>query len=205
VLLESLSKALLENQYRHIPLPSPRHFRVIYLEASAHVSSPLSCHLEVVSWGKYPDQNPEYTALSYSWDAQAPSRQIQCNGHILLITPNCEAALRRLRHSEIPKTLWIDSICIDQSPEAIDERSQQVNMMSEIYRNASHVVVWLGESDSRTEKALNRLMELSAELVDTLHENRRRNQQEFRDRVKRLVSRKYEIHSRSIYIYIYIL
>ena len=69
----------MENQYHHIPLPSPQHFRVIYLEASAHVTSPLSCHLEVVSWGKTPDQNPEYTALSYSWDAQAPSRQIQCN------------------------------------------------------------------------------------------------------------------------------
>ena len=66
-------------------------------------------------------------------------------------------------------------------------------MMSEIYRNASHVVVWLGESDNRTEKALKRLMELSSEPVDTSHENRRRNQQEFRDRVIRLVSRKYYI------------
>lgn len=37
---------------------------------------------------------------------------------------------------------WIDEICIDQSNFA--EKNEQVRMMSDIYRNCEHVIVWLG-------------------------------------------------------------
>ncbi|KAF2188348.1 hypothetical protein K469DRAFT_768996 [Zopfia rhizophila CBS 207.26] len=38
-----------------------------------------------------------YSALSYAWDAQSPSCPIECYGGILNVTPNCQAALHRLR------------------------------------------------------------------------------------------------------------
>jgi hypothetical protein len=39
--------------------------------------------------------------------------------------------------------MWIDALCINQ--EDLDERSEQVNFMWDIYRGAEKVVVWLGE------------------------------------------------------------
>jgi hypothetical protein len=44
------------------------------------------------------------------------------------------------------RTIWVDAICIDQSNP--DERSQQVQLMGQIYRNAQRVLVWLGHSDA---------------------------------------------------------
>lgn len=38
---------------------------------------------------------------------------------------------------------WIDTLCIDQ--QSIAERNHQVRWMSEIYRGASRVVVWLND------------------------------------------------------------
>lgn len=103
----------MENQYHHVPLLIPRCIRVIHLQPSTDIDSPLRCHLTVVSLDDYSKHNAEYTARSYSWDAQTPSCGIECDGRILLVTPNCEAALRRLRCSEAAQTLWIDSICIN--------------------------------------------------------------------------------------------
>jgi hypothetical protein len=48
--------------------------------------------------------------------------------------------------------LWIDQICIDQS--VVKERNHQVEMMSDIYRRASYVYVWLGKSDKCIESVM---------------------------------------------------
>ncbi len=61
-----------------------------------------------------------------------PSCEIGCNGDSLLVTTNCEAALRELRDSTETTKLWIDSICIDQSRDAVEERNIQVALMGEI-------------------------------------------------------------------------
>ena len=51
------------------------------------------------------------------------------------------------------RTLWVDSICINQRDD--DERSQQVRLMDWIYRKASAVLIWLGEdiAKGKTEQA----------------------------------------------------
>jgi hypothetical protein len=41
--------------------------------------------------------------------------------------------------------LWVDQLCIDQG--TTGERNHQVQMMAEIYRQASYVYVWLGGAD----------------------------------------------------------
>ncbi|KAF8866268.1 hypothetical protein BDZ45DRAFT_640400 [Acephala macrosclerotiorum] len=71
--------------------------------------------------------------------------------------------MRRLRNHTKVVILWIDSICINQSSEAIEERNQQVGLMGEVYKRAKRVVVWLGESDAATNKAMKMVMDIVGE------------------------------------------
>ncbi|KKP07170.1 hypothetical protein THAR02_00706 [Trichoderma harzianum] len=124
-----------------------------------HAEDSLRCTLAEVAL----DSNPVYKALSYSWDAQTPSQPIECDGSTLLITQNCMAALRRLR-SMGDLTLWIDGICIDQTSTA--ERSAQVALMRDIYKQAAEVIVWLGEEDEPSKRAIGCLEDIALMSVD---------------------------------------
>jgi len=174
-------------KYRHVSLTSSRSIRVLHLEPSQDSEAPIQCSLKVISLDEYPKWDADYTALSYSWDAQRPSCEIACDGASLLITPNCEAAIRELRDTAETKILWIDSICIDQSHKA--ERNLQVALMGEIYKSATKVVAWLGESDSRVEKAIGHMVEISA--IDG-NENRRIAQRNLRERVRNIASSEFK-------------
>ena len=66
-----------------------------------------------------------------------------CAWALLLTTENCFDALKQLRERDTPKVLWIDSLCIDQK--SAEERSQQVTMIGEIYKNAEHDCILIGE------------------------------------------------------------
>lgn len=145
--------------YTHIPLTLSRSIRLIHLEAAAHLTDGLRCTLTEVAL----DSSPVYKALSYSWDAQTPSHPIECDGATLLITQNCTAALRRLR-SMGDLTLWIDGICINQTSTA--ERSAQVALMRDIYKQAAEVVVWLGEEDEPSKRAIGCLEDIALMSVD---------------------------------------
>lgn len=49
-------------------------------------------------------------------------------------------------------TFWIDSVCINQSDVA--ERNTQVTLMTQIFRSAASVRIWLGIADEKTKVAL---------------------------------------------------
>ncbi|KAF8856107.1 hypothetical protein BDZ45DRAFT_559062, partial [Acephala macrosclerotiorum] len=104
---------------------------------------PISCHLikkPIVKCG-----TPE--ALSYTWGQELATEIIRIDGKELLVTPNLHAALRRLRQdlplplplAMLPRTLWIDAICINQ--EDPHERAEQVGLMRRIYKRASRLVI----------------------------------------------------------------
>ncbi|KAF5624521.1 heterokaryon incompatibility protein [Fusarium sp. NRRL 52700] len=58
------------------------------------------------------------------------------------------------------KEFWIDAICMNQEDD--DERSYQVsNMMAEIYRRASSVIAWLGDSDAYTKRAFDHMAKVA--------------------------------------------
>jgi hypothetical protein len=179
-------------QYRHTPIPSPRSIRVIHLEPLPVIdalpanNTGIHCRLEIISLDDYSDFCADYTALSYSWDAQIPTQRIDCRDGYLLVTPNCEAALRSFRDSKKMETLWIDSICIDQGDDALEERSQQVSLMGEIYKFAKRVVVWIGESDGAVQLALEQIVSIGTVPENISHNNRRRIQREMRERVERM-------------------
>ena len=113
------------------------------------------------------DNSPLYTALSYTWQGSRyhPSRNethfdagpnetsaIKINGKDIILRPNLFAALLRLRLPDRPLVIWVDSVCI--SMEDLAERSAQVQRMSDIYRNAREVAVWLGEESDTSREAM---------------------------------------------------
>ncbi|KAF4470475.1 ankyrin repeat [Fusarium albosuccineum] len=95
--------------------------------------------------------NASFEALSYEWQDKFGSVPVQCNNEQLLVTPNCKAAMERLRLDSGPRYLWIDAICINQAN--TKERNQQVAMMTDIYRAATSVLMWLGEETESTRTA----------------------------------------------------
>ena len=124
------------------------NIRVLHLERAVNDSDPLRCTLEEVS----AHDPPEYTAMSYAWDAETPAEPVDCEDSVLLITSNCEKVLREFRKHPESQIMWIDSICIDQA--SVEERNRQVTLMWTIYWRASRVWVWLGEADEKSLKVL---------------------------------------------------
>jgi hypothetical protein len=102
-------------------------------------SSVVRCRLECTTFAN----KPVYQALSYEWGREPPSEKIQLNGRIFAVRENLFNALVHLRDTKIPKTLWIDALCINQSD--LEERNSQVGLMAFIYRRATTVMVWLGQ------------------------------------------------------------
>jgi hypothetical protein len=116
------------------------------------------------------------------------SCEIGCNGDSLLVTANCEAALRELRDPAETTKLWIDSICIDQrrDPVAERERNIQVALMGEIYKCAESVVVWLGPSDIRIRRALDLVIEIARSPEEEAVANRRHAQRRLREKAEEI-------------------
>lgn len=87
---------------------------------------------------------PEYTALSYTWGQKHGSEIEVSKKQTLSLSQNLSLALKRLTNGsefELP-LLWIDQICINQQDER--EVRRQIEMMGEIYTEATEVMVWLG-------------------------------------------------------------
>ncbi|RMJ16886.1 hypothetical protein CDV36_003501 [Fusarium kuroshium] len=95
-----------------------------------------------------------YTALSYTWGDEEATRTITFGGGgTIKIRENLWSFLR-LQSSIIskPTFFWIDAICINQSN--VHECNHQVNLMKEIYVNASEVYIWLGLQRDNSDLAM---------------------------------------------------
>jgi len=137
--------------YQNHPLRGPRHIRVLQLQPSSEKHRQIECRLQVLNLDSR-SFIQRFEALSYQWGQEDPECFIICNGKRLNVTPNCKAALTHLRHQIMPRRLWVDAICIDQTEE--EERSHQVDFMGHIYSAASTVIAWLGEGNTETEYAI---------------------------------------------------
>ena len=97
----------------------------------------------------------DYIALSYAWGPPSPTRSITLNERPFEVTENLYYALEQLRKSRRIRQgfkVWVDAICINQGD--LDERSQQVTRMRDIYASAWQVVVWLGPEADDSDLAL---------------------------------------------------
>ncbi|ETS81122.1 hypothetical protein PFICI_06124 [Pestalotiopsis fici W106-1] len=88
---------------------------------------------------------PDYTAVSYTWGDQSPSEVIYLNGQKFNVRPNlwsCLYYLGRAQQTSPVGYLWVDAICINQSDDV--EKTAQVRVMDQTYRDAAFVSIWLG-------------------------------------------------------------
>ncbi|KAF2678954.1 HET-domain-containing protein [Lentithecium fluviatile CBS 122367] len=145
--------------YRYRPLPDASSTRVLVLDPAPKRDSPLRCHLVEINLDTFDKRTYSYEALSYVWGEREGNRPIECEGKSLLVTPNCEHALRALRNTIMPRVLWVDAICIDQECETSGqkEKSHQIGMMGRIYQTARTVLVWLGESNPMISQFLEKI------------------------------------------------
>jgi hypothetical protein len=129
--------------FKHQPLEKPRDIRVLHLLSEK--GETLKCRIEHVDL-----DSAEYTALSYEWGSSEHLSRIKVMdvanktiGHLPL-TRNLYSALCDLRDSPqvTTKTFWIDQISINQLDRI--ERGHQVDLMGEVYKNASQVISYLG-------------------------------------------------------------
>jgi len=129
---------------KYLPLQSSK-IRLLRLHpSSGHgFSKILSGSLEVI---RLPDgdnsTSKSFEALSYAWGPEDLFREMSLDNTKVTITPNLENALRELRQAKGDRLLWVDAVCIDQAN--YNEQSEQVRMMSSIYRQADRVIIWMG-------------------------------------------------------------
>lgn len=126
------------------------NFRLLTLHPS-NGGVAISCGLATVALLN----SSRYEALSYAWGDANDRTDILVNNTIVSITRSLFVALLHLRHSEKPRSLWIDAICIDQNN--IPERNQQVKSMGQVYASAERVLVWLGEEAQATKWAITQM------------------------------------------------
>ncbi|CAI6099682.1 unnamed protein product, partial [Clonostachys chloroleuca] len=131
--------------------------------------------------------SPAFDAMSHTWgdpmtvfdtviqvsskaDWAAPAFEIICDGKPVSVSSNLYTMLLALRHicsghqgagNDIcfTKRFWIDALCINQAD--IDEKSQQIMMMSRIYNCVTCVFIWLGGEDDETGRVLQDLHNLA--------------------------------------------
>lgn len=108
-----------------------------------------------------------YLAMSYAWGhPDVPKKHIFINGHRHEVTESLHAGLSQFRKMEYFQNkgkVWIDALCINQSNDKKnkDEKEAQLRLMGSIYRNAGNIIVWLGEADEYSEKAIKGLQSAS--------------------------------------------
>ena len=127
--------------YKYSPFTRNNSIRVLKVQGSDDKLSKPICSLETVD----PKQT-NYFAISYCWEDQIPSREIEVDGRDMLVTENAYTALQRFRDGseDPPVPLWIDAVCINQLD--IGEKGHQVGRMASIYSQAKAVLAWLRHS-----------------------------------------------------------
>jgi hypothetical protein len=163
--------------YQYKPLPTHDSVRILELQPSREIKSPLVCKFVHCQLSKL----PRYEALSYTWGdpvfpktltvhdrrrLQSPLRFLcgikTTSIHIshLRLTENLAAALMRYRLRSKARSLWVDALCINQCDRL--ERERQVAIMSKIYLQARRVLVFTGESSQQMLQALSHIRSIAS-------------------------------------------
>ncbi|KAI7467628.1 hypothetical protein KC351_g13972 [Hortaea werneckii] len=129
---------------------------------------PVKCSLSHANLGQEP--KPEYETISYTWGQSKECKIVMLDDCPLNVPVSAERAIRRMRLRDQSRVLWIDAICINQGD--INEKSHQVEIMAEIYSRTSQGLIWLGETDESTEKALQSINAAYAEAYAETNEFR---------------------------------
>jgi len=135
---EVVVQAVQSSRYLYQPLQTPESLRFIKL-LPGEEDSPVQISLH---HGTLSDL-PTVAAVSYEWGEKVRRHEVHCESQVLKATKNLLDLLKTLRSAGESRWLWIDALCINQDD--LDERSQQVPLMADIYQKAAVVLVWLGQ------------------------------------------------------------
>lgn len=174
---------------------SKRQIRLLQFDLGNCTKGMIRCTLQTVD----AHDDLKYIALSYTWSPNHPCHSISLNGkeftvgeslfnalHILLqiadgrlghLYPNEDASQPGVSKKEISVFFWIDAICINQQNHG--ERGHQVDLMADIYADATTVIAWLGPSNDDSNLAINTIK-------DSVH-----SPQEARNALVSISTRKY--------------
>ncbi|KAF2198122.1 hypothetical protein GQ43DRAFT_483571 [Delitschia confertaspora ATCC 74209] len=155
--------------YKYRPLDPAKDPSDITIRLIALPPSPPNGNITCTIFTTPLSQAPEYEALSYTWGDPNVTSTIYILEHdnsatkdvenqkenekildkyeavkLKTLTINATLApfLYRTRARDIPRTLWIDFMCINQADD--EEKTVQVRRMRDIYQRAQHVLLWLG-------------------------------------------------------------
>ncbi|CZR58212.1 uncharacterized protein PAC_08103 [Phialocephala subalpina] len=158
-----VSEPLQEERYRYSPLNEELHeIRLLHLLPGLS-SEPIHVVLETVPFTS--DNVLDFEALSYCWGSEENPIDIfvgKSDKFTLAVTRNLGEALPYLRYEDAPRILWIDAICVNQKD--LDERSQQVQRMADIYSKAARVLIWLGPESDDSDLAIDCIEEVSSHI-----------------------------------------
>ncbi|KAM0552659.1 hypothetical protein ACHAPJ_007756 [Fusarium lateritium] len=170
--------------YHDLPLNRlRREIRVLVIH-EGYNNDPVECSLKIVSLDKVPAC---FDALSYVWGNSNETKNVIVNHLSVTVTKSLAKALEKLRDHSVPHapisdqrplTIWVDAVCINQ--DNLLERSQQVEMMGDIYSSARHVFIWLGDGDEHTDFALDMMSSTDFQygLINLAISRRRPHQEE---------------------------
>ncbi|KAH7067481.1 heterokaryon incompatibility protein-domain-containing protein [Paraphoma chrysanthemicola] len=128
-------------RFEYGPLQDRFSARHLILQPASTTSEPLVCTLHSAHLSEF----PPFEAISYVWGTLVKNQPMICNGKDIRITANLAAALIQIRLKNEPRTLWVDSICINQADP--EELGYQVSLMGEIYKKSTCTLICLGPSD----------------------------------------------------------
>ncbi|KAF2807949.1 uncharacterized protein BDZ99DRAFT_464850 [Mytilinidion resinicola] len=113
------------------PLDHSRQ-QIRLLRITPSTSELINCELKVVELSG----GPIYKALSYTWGAPLPAKNILVEGTSFTVRENLYLFLEASK---------------------VQERNHQVNFMGQIYKSASEVVAWLGPEADSSDLAMARI------------------------------------------------
>jgi hypothetical protein len=143
--------------HNYEPLSGPNHIRLLCLEPALSAEEPLRFSFIC---GDLLDHQDRYEAISYTWGEPLlihPLYHVE-DGTYVVVTANLDRALRHFRRPVTQRLLWADAVCINQVDGA--EKSHQIPLMAQIYRNARRVLAWVG-GGAENERGMQHLSMLS--------------------------------------------
>ncbi|KAI0199748.1 hypothetical protein F4808DRAFT_198479 [Astrocystis sublimbata] len=130
--------------------------------SDASGESALICARDTLGWRGY-----EYMYIGFG--GALPDGTISCDGHDMPVGGELLRALQYVRGDKDSLRIWVDALCINQQD--ITERNEHVKMMTNIYRDALRVRVWLGDAiglERPLFKVLDDLSEIFSDLKEEL-------------------------------------
>lgn len=123
----------------HRPLSVPTTLQlleVLPLQADGIVPTKLS---------EAPDiRTIPYRCLSYTWGYQSVDLPILVDGFVMKVGRNLYDFLRHAAELFAGRALWIDATCTNQQNDI--DKGAQVQHMGSGYRDATEVLLWLGDN-----------------------------------------------------------